>query len=1380
MPEAAPPLLEHLVTVKKPKPSMLGKIRNTLLEMLPQNSAAETEDLHKGGWAIPIVLVKQVAFVVVLLVYTVLNTQKEMGKRFLSLDTTSPSQTCVSVANPLVSRFYGDRYGRWESEPGYDFSGEFYSIKFSGADVSDEQYLATMKKFDSSLQQIGEISTRRDLAYTILALSSWSKSDHETKIEFTTNADVSEIFGNFELVEAALYSANGKARNVPGAMGGGVGGYTFSMSQDKRSMLVSFPLSQCTMKSQVEAMRSSFNANSTVSGVLSIGTASATLYANTFNKSTDYIALAPAKDGGSAKNNMEVTWTDESYNPDKIYMLEFCGVNAMSQRGSGHCRLRTKASFVSLGTVNITDSTVVQASPHMITVIFIATSKDEEKRQTTVVDGMTVFGDSSLNNVVFKGHSGSGGEYSTTLTVESTTKGTVGDNMVFSYGGVYVLLRGCQVASGAGTCVMSTTKKIPSQTVLYGSTVTVGSCKLDGDFDASNLPFTITGTPTSTSIDVSVAAGSYSPQDMLKGGSFSSSDKSWTIVSCTWSGTAGTAGTCTISGGSSTAPSAGATVLTNKIFISRTSDGGEVVDGMSFEFGVNSFALSGCKMDTTNGSSPTFGQGSCKVSSVLRIPSGTTIQIKGSGKCALYVGDPSNGELFNPTSTIPTSSRLWGYANENVTLSLGTVFSGVARTSPSLYAGFPLANKMAVMGGVISDNTVLSNCHEWVDPFVVSVTGVTASAATMNVSSSSVAEQIVVGDLVSAGATVVSKVGRKITLSNNFATTTTTSTTVTITPPADKPRKRSCDRSFVGATTIHSAIIKSVKDPTGQTSYTDLIGASNWIRPNVGMLAICDTPGCGIPDNSVVVAINTTSSEITLSKKLTKNDTSIRFTLTGLTSENTVINGEVGTFSFTNAKTVPSSTLQSVGGTKDGCVPVKLGVPGFFDPAFFDPQDSLSYNNFDGKNVASISLNMNSISTAASANLGIIDVSSLAPVNVSNPQSFAAFKYGSFYVDHNFVPMDPVFCLKKGVKSPVCLVSIKNRLFYPALLTVSPKDGSQCRCRPEGFRSASTSAECDLTPVVIVALISFPNDLSDSGRDMKDGSGNKRTVTFAKAMSQLFLDNGGSSGNGDLAVIDYLNTAINSVYTNRFTAGQYTGFESACDIASTGLAVNQNCVMLLAEFLVSPDQFMTVNAPGTQLTALQTNDRLHPIPSSGDDDISATSPASFFSVTCTNAIYIPSAMNALKSKPPVPLVQPYSKCSSTLITSVQVALGSAAGSAGLYTGIVVSILLSIAVSGINAKLKKKGEDPLLPPLKKAQKNFRDTASALDALRNLVEKLLDLQHISPQQREALRQEFRDQFHALKADEERVPLVQAKAENLEIIHSTDSKILSATEL
>jgi hypothetical protein len=134
-------VMEKHVVVKKPKMGIMGTIRNSLLEMTPANGSAETEDLHKGGWAIPIVIVKNLAFVALLIALTVTNTLSNMDKKFLSLSgNIKGTQICEAVPNPLSASFTGDRFGKWDSNSKFDPAAGFYVLKFGGSEVDNATY----------------------------------------------------------------------------------------------------------------------------------------------------------------------------------------------------------------------------------------------------------------------------------------------------------------------------------------------------------------------------------------------------------------------------------------------------------------------------------------------------------------------------------------------------------------------------------------------------------------------------------------------------------------------------------------------------------------------------------------------------------------------------------------------------------------------------------------------------------------------------------------------------------------------------------------------------------------------------------------------------------------------------------------------------------------------------------------------------------------------------------------------------------------------------------------------------------------------------------------------------------------------------------------
>ena len=241
---------EKMVIVLKQKPSFGASLRDALLEMFPNNSSAEVEDVHSGGWAVPIVIITKLAFVAVLLYYTVTNTQKEVAKKFLSLSGTSDAQICTTVNNPLTAVFLGDLFGNWQSSPMFDQSGGFYKLILSGSEINTPQYNTAMMAFRDNLINVGEKSLRRGFGFSLIALASWQVASKSTRMKLTTNAEAKIMMSNFEFISGGVYSASGQARNVPGSAGGGVSGYSFSMSGDFKYMSFSFPLSQCTQDSQ--------------------------------------------------------------------------------------------------------------------------------------------------------------------------------------------------------------------------------------------------------------------------------------------------------------------------------------------------------------------------------------------------------------------------------------------------------------------------------------------------------------------------------------------------------------------------------------------------------------------------------------------------------------------------------------------------------------------------------------------------------------------------------------------------------------------------------------------------------------------------------------------------------------------------------------------------------------------------------------------------------------------------------------------------------------------------------------------------------------------------------------------------------------------------
>jgi hypothetical protein len=376
--------------------------------------------------------------------------------------------------------------------------------------------------------------------------------------------------------------------------------------------------------------------------------------------------------------------------------------------------------------------------------------------------------------------------------------------------------------------------------------------------------------------------------------------------------------------------------------------------------------------------------------------------------------------------------------------------------------------------------------------------------------------------------------------------------------------------------------------------------------------------------------------------------------------------------------------------------------------------------------------------------------------------------------------MDPIFCLKESdaSKGASCLLSQKNTLFYPFMITVDPTDYTECKCSPSGEATLNeegnpTKTSCEVTPQIMIALVTFPDDLGSDLLGKGDGSGNMKTIAFAKAMLDKFIAGGGSDGGGDLKIYDYVYPTINSIISGDYNlgTGHFNNFDELC-MAADGKSTN--CGLFLTTFIVTPDQFMSINNVGMQLTALQKMSRLYALAGADPN-------TKYFSLSCTNDVYVPGALKLLSSHTPVKLTQPYYKCSATTSAAVLAAFGSASGSATTITGAVVTLLLSLAIIQINSRNKKKGQPGVLPPLKKSMKARDEAKFHVQVLRQTLASLIAMEELKlpPEKKREILAELETNFHDLKDDEDRVPIALAEKQHLELIdlNKTDEETNTA---
>jgi hypothetical protein len=160
----------------------------------------------------------------------------------------------------------------------------------------------------------------------------------------------------------------------------------------------------------------------------------------------------------------------------------------------------------------------------------------------------------------------------------------------------------------------------------------------------------------------------------------------------------------------------------------------------------------------------------------------------------------------------------------------------------------------------------------------------------------------------------------------------------------------------------------NVKDSTGLYAYSDYKATNPGLVPDIGMIVKCQNKKCGIQDGTTIVAI--WGSTFLLSKQATKSDSSVKIIFSGVSSKSVVRDGKAGTFKTSVPITIGNAALQGV----SSCKPAKPGLPGFFDPQYFDPVNNLNYVNRDGANAVSFAFDMQSVATSLAVNRGIVNL----------------------------------------------------------------------------------------------------------------------------------------------------------------------------------------------------------------------------------------------------------------------------------------------------------------------------------------------------------------------------------------------------------------------
>lgn len=163
----------------------------------PTLESVDTRDLRKTWMGLPIILAYQGIFVGILVYLFVSGYQSSLSTEYLSpIGTASSTQICAEVEVSLNSEFLVDSSGYWNGAESFDYSNAIYDLTFVSATADAVTYENIIDTFSSQLEKIGDKSRDRDLAWNLVAWSSFRSTERagSGKAMLTSTGDASTIF----------------------------------------------------------------------------------------------------------------------------------------------------------------------------------------------------------------------------------------------------------------------------------------------------------------------------------------------------------------------------------------------------------------------------------------------------------------------------------------------------------------------------------------------------------------------------------------------------------------------------------------------------------------------------------------------------------------------------------------------------------------------------------------------------------------------------------------------------------------------------------------------------------------------------------------------------------------------------------------------------------------------------------------------------------------------------------------------------------------------------------------------------------------------------------------------------------------------------------
>lgn len=161
----------------------------------------------RGALAFPIVSVYWTIYLSVFVYLLISTTYDTVNTPYLSPQSISADGAiCESVAITLTATYEGDTNGIWDSSRKFNYSESLYEVQFTGTEMDNNEFSASMQAIQMNLAKIGFRSN--DYAWSLIALSAGSAYDDNYNLLSTSNG-LGNIIFNVPVTSVSFGSKKG-------------------------------------------------------------------------------------------------------------------------------------------------------------------------------------------------------------------------------------------------------------------------------------------------------------------------------------------------------------------------------------------------------------------------------------------------------------------------------------------------------------------------------------------------------------------------------------------------------------------------------------------------------------------------------------------------------------------------------------------------------------------------------------------------------------------------------------------------------------------------------------------------------------------------------------------------------------------------------------------------------------------------------------------------------------------------------------------------------------------------------------------------------------------------------------------------------------------